>query len=280
MVRADSSNDFGNWERDAAKILDLHRNSGIDYVKIDGVKAVSKLAEQNLRKFFDRVLTESHGAVTFDLDVTAEIRPGYFGVMNVGPVFVENRYTDSHRYWPYQTLRNLWKLGQYVDPLRLRMELLNNSRNTQLYAGDSLQPSAYSPAYLFATTMFANPLGWFETSNLPANYFTDLPPLVSRWKTARESIFSDTIIPIGEAPDGVSWTGFVSIAPDRGKGHVLVFREGGNSADWHCELPLLAPGDYTVTPLGGAGSASLSGGELHVSIPEGHQFLWIQVQRR
>ena len=74
------------------------------------------------------MLRESKGKVVFDLDVTAEIRPGYFGVPDAGPIFVENRYTDFHRYWPHQTLRNLWKLAQYVDPLRLRMEFLNNTR--------------------------------------------------------------------------------------------------------------------------------------------------------
>ena len=56
------------------------------------------------------MLQESGGRVVFDLDVTAEIRPGYFGVPDVGPIFIENRYTDFHRYWPHQgTLRNLRK---------------------------------------------------------------------------------------------------------------------------------------------------------------------------
>lgn len=57
--------------------------------------------------------------------------------------------------------------------------------------------------------MFANPLGWFETSNLPAAYFAELAPLVKRWKLERPHLFSGAIVPIGDAPDGVSWTGFV-----------------------------------------------------------------------
>ena len=148
-------------------------------MKIDGVKATTKQSEDNLQRFFDRVLAESQGKVTFDLDVTAEIRPGYFGAMRVGPLFVENRYTDWHSYWPHQTLRNLWKLAQYVDPLRLRIEFLNNSRNQANYPDDPLAPGRYSPAYLFAITMIANPLGWFEISNLPASYFEQIPPLVA-----------------------------------------------------------------------------------------------------
>ncbi len=94
----DSSDDFANWERDAARLLELHRTLGIDYFKIDGVKATSRLSETRLKSLFDRVLKKSEGKVVFDLDVTAEIRPGYFGAMNVGPLFVENRYTDRHSY--------------------------------------------------------------------------------------------------------------------------------------------------------------------------------------
>jgi alpha-galactosidase len=276
----DSSNDFSNWEKDAAKILDLHRTTGIDYVKIDGVKAVSKTGEVNLRRFFDRVMNDSDGKVTFDLDVTAEVRPGYFGMMNVGPLFVENRYTDWHRYWPHQTLRNLWKLAQYVDPVRLRMEFLNQTRNPNQYADDPLAPSAYSPAYLFATTMFSNPLGWFETSNLPANYFAEVAPLVKRWKQERTKLFAGTTVPVGEAPDGVAWTGFVSVAADRRSGYALVFREASTEAEWRMDFPLLAKGTYTVTPLGGDGSAVLNGGMMSVKIPQARQFLWVRVEAR
>jgi len=133
--------DESYWQRDAERILQLHRNEGIDYFKIDSVKMKTPAAEVNFRRFFDRVLQASEARVVFDLDVTAEIRPGYFGAADVGPLFVENRYTDWHRYWPHQTLRNLWMLSQYVDPLRLRMELLNNRRNEQLYTDDPLAPA-------------------------------------------------------------------------------------------------------------------------------------------
>lgn len=275
----DSSNDFANWERDAAKIVELHRTLGVNYIKIDGVKAVSKAGERNLRAFFDRVLEESKGAVTFDLDVTAETRPGYYGMVNVGPLFVENRYTDWHRYWPHQTLRNLWKLAQYVDPLRLRVEFLNNTRNTASYPEDPLAPAAYSPVYLFATTMFSNPLGWFEVSNLPANYFAELPALVSKWKKERAALFAGTILPIGDAPDGTSWTGFLSLSADRRSGYALIFREKHPESQRQIEVPQLAAGKYATTVLHGSGAASLSGGKLLASIPDELRFLWVRFER-
>ncbi|NDK16414.1 MAG: hypothetical protein AUJ96_07840 [Armatimonadetes bacterium CG2_30_66_41] len=273
----DSVDDFANWQKDAAKLLELHHTLGIDYFKMDGIKARTRAGERSLHRLFDTVLRESGGVVTFDLDVTAEIRPGYFGMMHTGPLFVENRYTDFHRYWPHQTLRNLWKLAQYLDPLRLRMEFLNQARNADLYVDDPLAPSAYSPAYLFATVMFANPLGWFEVSNLPKSYFEEVAPLVRVWREHREAIFSGTIIPIGDPPDGTAWTGFVSAAADRRSGYLLLFREHNDRARWETELPWLDAGKYSVRPLAGSGVASVRHGRLEAKLPTPQTFLFAEV---
>jgi alpha-galactosidase len=275
----DSSHDSSNWNRDTAQLLDFWRNQGVRYFKIDGVKSTSPICEERLLGLFQRVLAESKGEVAFDLDVTADIRPGYFGAMHTGPLFVENRYSDWHRYWPHQTLRNLWKLAQYVDPRRLRMEFLNNARNQERYPNDPLAPARYSPAYLFATTMFANPLGWFEMSNLPPAYFAELPPLVKKWKGEREGIFRGTILPIGEVPDGTSWTGFASVAEDRGSAYLLVFRELNQTAQWSVNVPLLKSGLYRASVLAGTGTAEVAEGVVQIRIPQPQNFLWLRLAR-
>ena len=95
------------------------------------------------RRLFDKVVTESNGKVVIDMDVTAEKRPGYFGMMSAGPLFVENRYSDYATYWPHLTLRALWALSEVVDPLRLRMAVLNPLRNREKYGDDPLAPAAY-----------------------------------------------------------------------------------------------------------------------------------------
>jgi alpha-galactosidase len=272
----DSSNDFSNWERDAGRLLELHNQDGIDYFKIDGVKALTPAGEHNLRQMFDRVQQQTNGKVVFDLDVTAEIRPGYFGVPDVGPLFVENRYTDFHGYWPHQTLRNLWQLAQYVDPLRLRMEVLNNERNPLQYAGDPLAPAKYSPDFLFATVMFANPLGWFEISNLPPQYLSQMSKLVATWKAHRAAIFSDTILPMGEAPDGADWTGFAAFAKDRDSGYVLIFRGIGTPEEWTTHLPVFHS-PHPIKLLGGEGAVALEQGELNVRIPNSPGFVWAKI---
>ncbi|MCX7007859.1 MAG: alpha-galactosidase [Kiritimatiellaeota bacterium] len=275
----DSSDGMANWQRDADRLVELHDKDGIDYFKIDSVKATTPATEQNLRNFFDSVLQRSGGKVVFDLDVTAEIRPGYFGMPHVGPLFVENRYTDFHRYWPHQTLRNLWKLAHYVDPLRLRMELLNNRRNDSKYTDDPLAPARYRADALFAVTMFANPLGWFEVSNLPEDYVSELKPLVAVWKRERAQMLGGTLLPIGAAPDGFAWTGFASVAADQRSGYLLLFRENNARADWRTELPLFATGKYRLTPLAGEGTAKLQGNILTAQIPAPLRYLWLRVER-
>ena len=275
----DSSNEFSNWERDAERLLELHRTAGVNYFKIDGVKAITELGEERLQMLFNRVLSKSGGRVVIDLDVTAETRPGYFGAMSVGPIFVENRYTDFHSYWPHQTLRNLWELAQYVDPLRLRMEFLNNTRNTHLYAGDPLAPAAYSPACLFATTMMANPLGWFEVSNLPRQFFDQVAPLVAAWKRERAAMQAGHIFPIGAAPDGFAWTGFASVSDNNREGYVLVFRERNTAAAWSLESPVFASGEYKLELLAGEGSGTLRNRKLAITIPGQLGFAWFRVRQ-
>lgn len=273
----DAENDMAMWERDAEVLLKAFENEGVEYVKIDAVEMKSPAAEANLNRFYDMVLDKTEGRVVFDADATAGNRTGYFGTVHVGPTFLENRYTDWHTYFPHHTLRNLWTLGAHVDPVRLRMEFLNNARNTEKYAGDPLAPAAYPPDTLFATVMFASPLGWFEVSNLPPSYFETIPPLVDAWKKEREAIFSGHIIPIGAAPDGVAWTGFSSVNKDRRGARLVVFRELNQVNTWKTEIPLLKAKNASVTVLGGKGSANFADGVLTTTIPDTLQYLFLRV---
>ena len=280
--------DAANWQRDADSLLKFHRELGISYFKIDSMKTHSALSLQRQRAMFDRMLEGSGGAITFDLDVTAEIRPGYFGLPDIGPLFVENRYTDFHRYWPHQTLRNLWMLSRAVDPLRLRIEVLNSARNAEKYKDDPLAPARYKPDALFAVAMTASPLGWFEVSSLPAGYVAQMRPLVAVWKAERARMHGGATVPVGAAPDGVSWTGFASAAADGKGGYALLFRELNAQAEFTLELGpdaarascpcALVPNVSRATVIGGRGTAKIAGGALVVSVPEKLDFVWVKLE--
>jgi alpha-galactosidase len=273
----DSSDNFANWNRDAQQVLQLHREQGISYIKIDGVKVHAALGERNLRQFYDAVLIGSDGQVAFDHDVTAEVRPSYFGVIDIGTVFVENRYTDWHNYWPHRTLRNLWMLAQHVDPARLRMEFLNHARNADRYADDPIAPACYGPDYLFATVMFASPLGWFEISNLPDSYFGKVAPLAAIWKEHRDAIFSGTIIPIGPAPDGAQVTGFLAKPDTEAGGYLLLFRELCATATIDVDLPRFAMRSTHPIRLAGEGTIALDNNVLRATLPAALRFMLIKL---
>lgn len=273
----DSSNDAANWQRDADHLLSFYRNLGVRYFKIDSMKTFNALSLQRQRMMFNRMISESNGDLVFDLDVTAEIRPGYFGLPDIGTIFVENRYTDFHRYWPHQTLRNLWMLSQVVDPVRLRMEVLNPLRNQQKYQGDPLAPACYRADTLFAMVMVGSPLGWFEISNLQEKTVAEMRPLIQKWKTLRHRIHGGHTIPIGAAPDGVAWTGFATLPTPGQRGMLLLFREANRSATYRMPIQHLFPNAKQTTVLAGRGSAQIQNGELTVTIPEKLDFVWFEM---
>lgn len=273
----DSSNDAANWQKDADHLLDMHRALGLDYIKIDSMKTLNSTSLQRQRAMFDRILEGSKGAISFDLDITAEIRPGYFGLPDIGPLYLENRYTDWGNYWPHLTLRNLWMLSHTVDPLRLRIEVLNHLRNADQYGDDPLAPARYRADTLFATAMMANPLAFFEVSNFPADAAAQMKPLVATWKQERARMHSGTTIPVGSAPDGVAWTGFTSTAADGKSTYVLLFRELNRNQEF--TLPLSSTHSSTkATVLGGRGSSRIADGMLTVTIPETLDYLWVKVE--
>jgi hypothetical protein len=101
---------------------------------------------------------------------------------------------------------------------------LNKWRNLDKYpANDIFAPKNYSFDYLFAITMFAQPLAWFEGTGLPKEAF-EINNLIKTYKAHNTKIHSGKIFPIGNEPDGKQWTGFQSIGNEK-EGYILVFRE-------------------------------------------------------
>jgi len=276
----DWDHEFAGWQKEADQLLRLYRTYPISGFKVDGVMLTSRESQQRFRQLLDRELEETGGRMAINVDITAQSRLGYFGAIQAGSLFVENRYTDTHRYWPHQSLRNLWKLAQYVDPVRLQIEFLNSERNQTLYHDDPLAPARYQPDYLFATTMFGSPLAFLESSGLSDGFIARMAPLVRTWKQHREAIYRGVTVPVGAAPDGFSWTGFASLAEDGRSGYLLVFREMNESATWTLPPGLFHGAGYTLERLGGNGSARESNGAFVFEVPDRPGFVWFRVTAR
>lgn len=278
----DSSNEFAEWRRDAECVLGLHRTLGVELFKIDAVMATTPLASANLDRFFKRILHESKGRVVFDLDITDGARPGYFGSVEAGLVYVENRYTDFRSYWPHQTMRNLWKLSKWVDPLRLRMEFLNPLRNCEKYGNDPLAPSCYTPQALFATVMFSNPLGFFEASNLCAKFRNELGEMAKVWREHKGPLFNGTLVPVGSVPDGFSATGFLSLSHSSLSGYLLLFRGLKTAPQFQVRLKYLEGFDLhwqILSPEAGTSLRSTPDG-VEVTIPKPLGFTFAYFSRK
>ncbi|MGD7787648.1 hypothetical protein ACQCX2_04930 [Propionibacteriaceae bacterium Y1700] len=267
----DSSDELINWERDRDRLRELIDEHGISQSKLDGILLTSSLAEERLRELMAALLEHTDGTFTFDLDVTAQVRLGYWGAPHAGPIFVENRYTDFHNHWPHQTLRTLWKLAHHIHPVRLRMEFLNPYRNMVKYADDPLAPGNYPPASLFAMVMMASPLAWFELSESPPEFRQDLAELIMVWKEHRDAFQPHPILPIGEEPDGWSWSGFCSMPAD-GALYAVVYRPLGIDDSWTFTPPRAV---RQVEWLHGSGAASVEDGSVRVRVDEplGYGFL-------
>jgi len=91
-------------------------------------------------------------------------------------------------------------------------------------------------------------------------------------------MFSGCILPIGNPPDGHSWTGFASIPHTPGPGYLLVFRELNPDSEWTMDLTLLSGSGHHLTKLAGEGDALLSGGKLTVSIPATLGYVFLRVE--
>ncbi len=248
----DNSNE--HWEKDADVLIGFYKKYGIRTFKIDGVNLPDKLAEINFRKFLDKVSLETDHNVMFNLDVTAMRRGGYHYLNEYGNIFLENRYTDWTNYYPYTTLRNLWMLSNYVPAQNFQIEFLNKWRNHDAYpVNDPFAPKNYSFDYLFAITMFAQPLAWFEASALPEEAFSTTQ-LIKTYLQHNTKIHAGQIFPIGNEPNGKQWTGFQSIRNAK-EGYILVFREDNAAAKSSIKTWLSAGQRVSFKPVAGSGKA-------------------------
>lgn len=276
----DCADESAHWRRDADILLSLWRNEGVRFFKTDFMSTRTQLARQNQLAFFAAVLDGSRGEVSIDLDVTGRVpRLGYFGALRCS-VFVENRYQrkgDGRLWWPHRTLRNLWTLSEAIDPIRLRMEFMNPVRHPELYGDSPLSPQNWPADAVFATVMAASPLAWMDCVDVPADILAKWRPLIDTWKRERRNWHGGTIIPVGNRPDGVSWTGFVSVSEPGEVGYALLFREQAAESRYSLEFPSELVGGWRKTEvIGGRGRAEICGNRLMVEVSERLGFVWVK----
>ena len=198
--------------------------------------------------------------------------------MDVGPVFVENRYAGGH-YSPWKTLSSLWQLAHVVDPVRLRIEVVNPE--PKLGEVDKSTPYSIEKWPMdapFAVAMCASPLAWMELSEISAARMAAMKELVRRWKRERPTLHGGVTFPVGERPDGFRWTGFVTRNENANVGYALFFREASEMSQWRLDLgDYFADGVKAAEVIGGRGEAKVDGGALAVTVPKRNDFIWVKL---
>lgn len=184
-----------------------------------------------LRRLMHELVVERPG-LTFTQDSTRTNRPIFDYYMDYGIIFLENRYMPrppehNGRYHPWKTLRNLWQIAPYIPPQKINLELIENQ-------------AGYSPEYLLATVMMANPLFWEALAEVSKESRSAMKQAIALHKQHRQAIYSGAILPIGDIPDGSSWTGFQSHDPKTNSGYVIVYREDNPEASHTFEFKHLS----------------------------------------
>ncbi|OYN90859.1 alpha-galactosidase [Parenemella sanctibonifatiensis] len=274
----DSASEFANWQRDVDTIARLWADHELADVKLDAVSLTSAASERRLVAFYEALQERVGDQLLLDTDVTAGVRLGYWGTLTTGPLFVENRYVARGSYWPHHTLRNLWQLAHVVHPQRLRMEFANVSlpRQHEWYADDPLAPGRWRQVDVAATVLAASPLAWLEVSELPIEDQQALAELLEAWRELREC-FAAPVHPVGAAPNGWTWAGFVT-EPVSGKSAQLAYRPLGDQGTWQIPLPGHLPPVTGVEVAHGDATATVVDGAVEVSIghPLGHALLHVR----
>lgn len=221
---------YACWRQDAETLTALYHGYGAAFFKLDGFRLSGFAATYRFEKMLRLVLEQTGSAVFFNMDVTNWPRTGFFGAAQYSNLFFENRYTDRLSYYPHYTLRNVWTACRYFPSIRMQAEFLDTERNAALYEadekGDALAPFRCGQDYAAAATLFASPLAWLEPSVLSEEGKNALGRLMKAAAGVREDLAASLILPVGEEPDGVSFTGFQAVRDEK-SGFLLLLRESG-----------------------------------------------------
>ena len=231
----ESRDHFACMERDIAILKNAYDNWGVRFFKLDMYWIECDADRDAFLRYLDRIYSFGDD-VAVQMDVTRDARINYLCGRRYGTIFVENRYTKTHVFFPHRTLKNLWMLSRYIPASRFQFEIVNPELNADCYqADDEFAPVHYDIDYLFASVMLSNPLFWMETQFLSETNRKKLSETVAFWKNYRGVFSRSDIMPIGEMPSGRSFTGFY--INGEGERYALIFREAAEDDTGVFSLP-------------------------------------------
>jgi hypothetical protein len=164
--------------------------------------------------------------INWDL-TEVEARYGYFFAREFGCIYLENRKPAipvTVVYRPGTVLRDLWQISRYCNLLKFQGSIQNIDMVNKLFS----DAGAYNHAYCAAIPLMSTPLFFCETHLYSDQARDEIRPVLAAYKKVRADIYRGIVHPIGDKPDGASWTGFECELADENRGFFTLFREPGN----------------------------------------------------
>lgn len=206
-----------------------YNEGGFAWYKMDFARLANRGDIQELMAKARAFLLHTGNTARINWDDTGP-RYGYFFAREYGTIYPANRkpvVPKSTTYRPHTVLRDLWQFSRYINLLKIHGPVQNVDRVNPLLSNARL----YGHAYCVAITMFSQPTFFQEIHLYDEGARESIRPLVALHHRHREAIRQGITYPIGETPDGGSWTGFQNHRAADDAGFLLVFRELSNEED-------------------------------------------------
>jgi hypothetical protein len=225
-----------------ARMREAIESWGVEYFKLDFIAWLDCAGQGDLYQLregfiamLDRVRAD-HPHVTIQIDETNDYRLFPFESVARGPSWFQNGSPD-----PDRLLHNLWNLSPYVPTQSLGQHVLGG-RAYERYPVDTLMAAAM-PSHI---TLFS------DLRELPEPVVAQAAPWLAFYRAHRD-LLGGMAYPLLADPLAGDWTALQPWDAQRGRGSVLVFRQGGAEATQRVALRNVPPGrrfDLIEAPTG------------------------------
>lgn len=215
----------------AEQLLKNIQDGGFRRIKLDFLNLTKRKLLDETLSFAKSIVDGADEPVGINWDITEACpRMGFYFGREYGNIFLQNCENSPQgatfkrfiAYDPEVTLNQTWLLSKYFN--------LNQVQITIQRIAESPHGKGYSQDYACGIALMGNPLFFLETRRFTEDERKLVKDVISVYKQHREQILSGYVYPVGNQPDGTTWTGFQCICSDH-EGYLTVFREKAAAED-------------------------------------------------
>jgi hypothetical protein len=257
------------------KLGDFH-SFKLDFAELDNYEKIESLMEKA-----KHLVNASGNTARINWDVTENPpRVGYYFAREFGNIYLENRkekMPQSVIYTPRLVLRDAWQLSKWL-PLNKFQITYQNPTEVDSEFSDAAK---YPYDYCFAITLMGSPIMFMELKYLTDEAKQAIKPIIKAYRKVRREIFSGRVSPIGDKPDGKSFTGF-HCEVNENSGYLTIFRELDEpTGKANIKLRNIESNKITLTNLLSGKEAIFNvdeDGRVELSIPKSLDYMFLRYE--